>query len=85
MSREKKADKKSKKYEEESRVEKRGAEQEEEFFDKWYIKMFEPKQKRGYNASIMRMAFLFVALFMILMIYFLHFVIAKGPQVIKSL
>lgn len=54
------------------------------FRDRWYIKIFEPKQNKSYNANILKMTYIFVFLFLLLMGYFLYFVIVQGPQVITS-
>lgn len=88
MEQDKKQKQKSSKKQEEKkklpRVKKKQEKKQEHILDKWYIKMFEPRQRKGYNASIMRMSLVFVVLFMILILYFLYFVIAQGPQIIIS-
>ncbi len=81
--------KKSRKHKEQTiaKSEKRKVQEEGEkssFQDKWYIKIFEPKQNKSHNANIIRMSYIFVALFMLLIGYFLYFVIVQGPQVITS-
>lgn len=66
------------------RREEKTEEKENSFLDRWYIKIFEPKQNKSYNANVMRMSYIFVVLFLFLMGYFLYFVIVQGPQVITS-
>lgn len=51
---------------------------------KWYIKIFEPKNNQGQNGNILRMAYLFVLLFLILIAYYLYFVVIQSPSIITS-